>query len=131
MKKLIVLISFVFALSAASYGQTVECPAGFVCISQAAANQAAENSRELAATKNKVAVLEQVLAEKDKSIAELKAANEQNVADLKRALHNTEIQLADKTGQLIKTEAQVVQQSAIIDFMLKNGRTKKFGILVF
>jgi uncharacterized protein involved in exopolysaccharide biosynthesis len=125
----IILLAFAFALSVKAQSA---CPPQFAaCLSQAEANVAASNAREVSALRNQVQVQQQALTDKDKSIAELKAANDANVADLKKALHDTEIQLADKTGQLIKTEAQVVQQSAIIQFMLTNGRTKKYGFLVF
>jgi|GEM_PF-5205716 len=115
-------------LVSASAQAAAECPSGMVCISQAAANKAAENARELEATKAKVAVLEQALADKDKNAEELRSAAARNEADLKDALRRTEVQLAEKTGQLIKAESQIVQQSAIIQFMLQHGR-KKCGVL--
>ena len=102
-----------------------------ITISQDAANRAAELARENPVLKEKIAVLEAALKEKDKSIEELRAANAKNIADLKAALHETENQLALKVGQLTATEAQMVRLTAIIDFMLKNGRTKKIGLIVF
>jgi outer membrane lipopolysaccharide assembly protein LptE/RlpB len=116
-----------------AYGQSVcpEMPTGTLCISQAAGNAAAQNARELAATKDKVAVLEAALADKDKSIAELKAAGERNVVDLTAALHKTEIELATKSGQLIGAEASVTRCTAITDLLLKSVRPKKFGIINF
>ena len=100
-----------------------------VCISQSAANVCAANSRELSAIREKVVVLESALIEKDKSIQELKDANQKNVADLTKALHETETKLATATGQLIGAEAMVVRLTAVIDFMLKNGRQKCNGLI--
>lgn len=104
-------------------------PPGFLCISQAAGNAAAENARELAATKNKVTVLEASLVEKDKSIEEVKATAAKNVADL--TAENTKILLntAEKTGQLIKCEAFAVRDGAIIEFLVKNQRSKQSGLI--
>lgn len=102
-----------------------------VCISQSAANVCAANSRENSALREKIGVLEAALLEKDKSIAELRDAGSKNVADLTKALHETEIKLATATGQLIGVEAEKTRLLAIIDFMLKNGRTKKYGLINF
>lgn len=100
-----------------------------VCISQAAANQCAANARELPAVREKNAVLEAALLEKDKSIAEIREAARKNEADLKEALVKTQSELAVKTGQLIGAEAMVTRLTAIIDFMLKNGRQKCNGVI--
>lgn len=102
-----------------------------VCISQAAANVCAANSRENVALKEKIAVLESALTEKDKSIAELQDANRKNVADLTKALHETEVKLATATGQLIGTEAEKTRLLAIIDILLKNSRKKSIGLIAF
>lgn len=111
----------------------VQMPAGTLCISQAAGNVAAENKRELDATKQKVIVLESALADKDKLIAEIKAVGVKNQADLTAALHKTEVELATKTGQLIGAEAANVRSLAIIDVLLK-GQKKKcmpFSVCLF
>lgn len=125
--KLLITTLFIFSVSIIATAQT-ECPSGFVCISTAAANVAASNARELEAQKEKVKVLEQGLAEKDKSIAELKSLNDKNVESLKEALKRTEIELATRTGQLISRESEVVRQSAIITAMIPMLRKKKIGI---
>jgi IS5 family transposase len=100
-----------------------------VCISQAAANKCAENARLVPALENKNTTLEASLLEKDKSIAELREAGRKNEADLKEALIKTQSELATKTGQLIGAEAMVTRLTAIIDFMLKNGREKCYGLI--
>lgn len=116
-----------FAVSA--YSQT--CPAGFICLTQAEANAAAQNARELAATKEKVTVLESAAAEKDRNYQELKAAKEKNEADLKEALHKTEVALATKTGEVIQLEADRVRWNAVIDVLVKNSRKKSIGLIAF
>lgn len=104
-------------------------PAGTVCISQEAANVAAANARELAATRGKIAVLEEAVKQKDANAEELKDANAKNVADLKDALSKTQIELAAKTGQLIGAEAEKTRMSAMIELLLKYARPKKFGLI--
>lgn len=106
-------------------------PAGFLCISQAAGNVAAETARELTATKAKVTVLESGLVEKDRLAGEVKAITDANEADLRRALHETEVKLATKTGELIGSEANNVRNLAVIDLLLKSVRPKKIGIINF
>jgi hypothetical protein len=78
----------------------------------------------LETTKQKVSVLESALTEKDKSIDELIKTNRQNVADLTDRLHRTENDLAETKGELIRSDAEVVRQTAMIQFMLTNGRKK-------
>lgn len=125
-----VLVCFASAVSAQS--NCPPMPVGTVCISQTAANQAAENARELAATKDKAATLEQALKDKDATIAENKDAAEKNVADLKKALHDTEISLATATGQLIKCEANDVSNRAIIQVLVQNYKARsRIGLIVF
>lgn len=129
--KILLTIVFVLAAAAISFAQEAvyQCPPNLVCISQAAANKAAENARELAAQKEKAAVLENALREKDKSIEELKQTNASNVGDLKEALRKTEIELARLSGQLTARESEVVRQSAIITALLPMVRKKKIGII--
>lgn len=126
----VLFVAMVLAMAVSASAQS-QCPDGFVCISQAAANQAAENARELAATKEKVVTLEGAIVDKDKTITDNKAAAAKNEADLKEALTKTQIDLALKTGQLIGCEANSVRQLAVIDVLLKNVRPKKIGLINF
>jgi len=119
------------AISAQSPCDGVVMPPGTLCISQAAGNAAAENKRELEATKNKVNVLTEALTEKDKIIADVKATASKNEADLKEALTRTQTDLASKSGQLIGCEANQVRQLSVIDVLLKNVRPKKIGLINF
>lgn len=126
----VLFIAIMLAVTISTSAQTL-CPEGLVCISQAAANQAAENARELTATKAKVTILTEALTEKDKIIADNKAVADKNEADLKERLHKTEVELATKTGQLLGAEANSVRQLAVIDVLLKNTRPKKIGLINF
>jgi hypothetical protein len=128
--KILITLLFILTASVITSAQ-VECPAGMVCISQVAANQAALNARELEATREKVKVLESALVDKDKSIAEVQETARKNEADLKDALHKTEVELSLKTGQLIGAENMNVRQTAIIEALVKVVRAKKIGLIVF
>ncbi len=121
------IILIVFTIGA--NGQTVECPQGYICLNQTQANIAAQNAREIQVQKEKVSVLESALKSKDESIAELKKTNDQNVADLREALKRTEIALAEKTGQLIARESEVVRQSKIIEAMIPMLRKKRIALI--
>lgn len=115
---------FVGNVSAQSPCAGVVMPAGTLCISQEAGNAAAENARELAATKEKVVVLEQALVDKDKIIADNKDTAAKNEADLRKQLHKTESDLSLVTGQLIAKEAELNRNILVIDVLLKNTRKK-------
>jgi peptidoglycan hydrolase CwlO-like protein len=128
--KLLITILFILTASVITTAQTV-CPEGLVCISQSAANQAAANVRELEATKEKVTVLESALKSKDDTIREIQETAKKNENDLKEAINRTTAELARTNGQLTGAEAMNVRLTAIIDFMLKNGRTKKYGVINF
>jgi len=121
---LAVYFTFTISANAQSPCAGVVMPAGTLCITQAAGNAAAENKRELDATKEKVTVLTEALTEKDKIIESVKSNASKNEADLKAALTNTQTELAVKTGQLIGAEASNVRNLAIIDLLLKQTRKK-------
>lgn len=106
-------------------------PPGFLCITQAAGNQAASNARELAATKEKVTVLENALVEKDKSIAELKDVNNKNVLDLTAQLNKVTADWAFEKGKNTALEADKVLWTAVIEVLVKNSRQKTNGIKIF
>jgi hypothetical protein len=122
MRKLIFLIAFIFCGACNyAYGQTDPQP---VCISQQAANACATNARTIPALEAKIAILEAALVEKDKSIDELKETNRKNVQDLTKAVHDGDVKLATATGQLIEKDGTIVRITAILDFVMKNGRNK-------
>lgn len=123
-KRLLAVIIFIFVLSVVSQAQCPVMPSGFVCLSQQAANVAAENARELAATKDKVAIVEAGMIEKDKILADTKAEDLKSINDLKAALTKTQTNLGTATGQLIGAEAMNVRLTAIVDVLLKNTRAK-------
>jgi len=135
MRKLILIVLTTFGILSgcnAGYGQAAECPAGFVCISQAAANKAAENARVIPTLEGKIAALEQAVKDKDATIAENKATAARNEADLTKAMHKTEIDLATKTGQLIGCEANEVRNTATINAFLQNMKKPvKVGLINF
>lgn len=99
-----------------------------VCISQTAANQCAANTRELAATKEKVAVLEAALVEKDKTIADLKTLNDKNVQDLTAQLMKVTAEAAHEKGMRVQLEADKVFWTEIIKIAIQNTRKKCAGV---
>lgn len=123
-RKSLFIITFLLCVYGVNTSAQVPCPAAFVCISQEAANRAAENARELPAVKDKVTALEQALKDKDSIIAANKDAAGKNEADLKAALVKTQTDLATATGQIISLHAQTVRDAALIDILLKNTRSK-------
>jgi hypothetical protein len=113
-----------------AYTFNAQCPvmpAGTICLTQQQANQAAENARLIPALEGKITALEDGLKLKDVSIAELKATNAQNVASLTERMHRTEVQLAEKTGNLIGIEAALVRTDARLEQCMKK-RSVKVGL---
>lgn len=124
--KVLTLILVLSIFSGTGFAQTtvVDCPQGYICLTQAEANAARDAVKQRDAANNKITVLEGVVVEKDKTIAEIKDTAQKNQADLTDRLHKTEVELATKTGQLIGAESEKTRLTSIIDFMLKNGRKK-------
>jgi hypothetical protein len=107
-------------------------PVGTLCITQQAGNEAAQNKRELEATKAENAILTQTLNDRDADIKKLQDANTKNVADLTERIHRTEVDDATKTGQLINAEAEIQRLTVMTHFLLTNGRKKcTFSVLCF
>lgn len=129
--KIVYLFILIFLLAVGAIAQQPNvCPVNFaVCLNQEQANKVRDNALELQAQKEKVSALEDALKEKDKSYLELKAVKDANEKDLREAIHRTEIELSLKTGQSIEQQASLVRMTAIIEFLLKNGRVKKNGII--
>jgi hypothetical protein len=131
MKLFIPLLLILAPLYVFSQPKCPVMPTGLLCISQEAGNRAGELARENPALKEKIAVLEQAIIDKQKNYDELKAVKEQNERDLIQANHKTEVQLASATGQIIQLEADKVRWTAVIDILIKNSRQKTNGIKIF
>jgi hypothetical protein len=127
MKPILITLFLLILAPLAAYSQA-KCPpmpSGTICLSQAAANAAASNARELAASRAEIEILKQALTEKDKSITELRLAGNQNVADLTKALTDTQVKLAQKTGELIGSDAERTRLIAMLEMALKNTKKKR------
>jgi hypothetical protein len=133
MKCLLTALLLTLGLCVGVLAQSPTCPTGMVCISQAAANKAAENARELEATKGKVTALEESLKLKDASIADISSTAAKNESDLKAAISRTEVELAKVTGQVIQLEADRVRWTAVIDVLVKGQKKqcKPFSVCIF
>lgn len=127
MKGVICLTIFLLVGYAEANAQCPVMPVGYLCISQAAGNAAAENKRELDATKEKVTVLEAALADKDKLIAEVQATADKSVNDLKDQNSKLLVQFADKSGALGECRADKVMYTQLIEFLAKNQKSKQNG----
>lgn len=112
-KSVFITIFFACVVCIDISAQSVECPSGMVCISEAAARKALETSDALEAEKK------------------LSAAKDQAINDLKNEIDRMRLELAKAIGEKTGSEQMVVRLTAIIDFMLKNGRTKKYGLINF
>ena len=114
--RLILLLFFTLAVGT-GYSQTPatpqDCPAGFVCITPEAARRALVDSDTVKAQSVEI------------------AAKDTAIADLQKELNAMRIELAKAIGEKTGSEQMVVRLTAIIDFMLKNGRTKKYGLINF
>src|SRR5690606_10454861 len=102
-----------------------------VCISQAAANQCAANTRERDALLEQVKALQDVIASRDATIESLKETNRKNVEQLTERLTSTEIKLAETAGELKEAKANINRVLFMNEFLLKNGRNKCGGLTIF
>lgn len=120
-------IVFLFFGIAAS-AQCPVMPSGFLCISQAAGNAAAENARLIPALEGKIAVLEQGLRDKDVTITETREAGRKNVEDLTGRLMTVTAEAAHEKGQRVQLEADKVFWTEIIKLAIQNARKKCAGV---
>lgn len=112
MKKLFFIATFIILSSCNyAYGQVVEQT---VTISKEAAIKCLE-------TGDKVIALTDEIKIKDKA-----------VADLKDEINRLKIELAKSSTRATDLEQQQVADRAVIEFLLKNTKTRnKFGLIVF
>ncbi len=112
MKKLLLLLllPLIFTFSVNAQTTTVNVNEK-VCISRESANQIPIVLAERNALREQVTILKEV-KENDRS----------TVNDLK-------LKLAVETQRSIDKEAELVRMTAIIEFLLKNGRVKKVGLI--
>lgn len=124
-------VIFIAIFVASASAQCPVMPAGTVCLTQSAANVAMANSRENAALKEKIAVLEEGLKQKDVSIQELKDLNSKNVLDLTNQLSKVTAEAALEKGRAEQCNADKVLWSAVIPVLVQNTRQKTNGIKIF
>lgn len=119
-KIILLTLTICFVLAHAANGQDAGgtptapvCPAGKVCITVEQARQALVDADTAKA-----------------QAVEIKALNDA-IDQYKAEIANLRIELAKMTGDKTGAEQMIVRLTAIVDFMLKNGRTKKYGIINF
>ena len=110
MKKLTLIFTLIFLFCLSASAQQTE-PETQICYTRSEAIEIDKRLAERDALKNEVKV-------KDAAIETLKAE-----------IHRLQIDLALKTGESIGDKATVVRLSAEVEFLLKNGRKKCFGII--
>ncbi len=111
MKKLIIIASLILVTGITVSAQ--DCPPDKVCITVEQARQALIDS-------DTVKAQQELIKARDTAIEQYKAE-----------IANLRIELAKMSGDKTGSEQMVVRLTAIIDFMMKNGRTKKYGIINF
>lgn len=124
MKYLFIILLTLTICCVPTRAQCPVMPVGLVCISQATANAAAENKRELDATKAAYEIAKAQLIEKDKIIQDNQAASLVSINALKQTITDTEVKLGTATGQVIQAQGEIVRDQAMIQFLLTNGRKK-------
>jgi hypothetical protein len=100
-------------LAASVAAQDVQCPQDRVCLTVEQARQALKDA-------DTVKIQEKRIADLEKTVVEITDKH-----------HRLEIETAKMLGDKTGAEQMIVRLTAIIDFMLKNGRTKKYGLINF
>lgn len=94
-----------------SYGQT-QCPAGFVCITPAAARAALEAGDKAKALQTEIDTLKA-----------------QTIPQLKDALADMRVQFAEASGENTTLKQRAVSDAAMIELLSKLVRPKKIGLI--
>jgi hypothetical protein len=110
---IILAVTIWLSLTASNVSAQTECPPDKVCLTIEQARQALIDSDTVKA--------QQVEIKAQKDAIEL----------YKAEIANLRIELAKMTGDKTGAEQMIVRLTAIVDFMLKNGRTKKYGLINF
>lgn len=105
-----------------------QCPPAGCLITQEEANVAASNAREVVALRAAVEERTKALAEKDKTIADLKLLNLQNIQDITARLNTVTADLAMEKGQRVQLEADKVFWTEILKVAIQNTRKKCAGV---
>lgn len=100
--------------------QTVQCPAGMVCLTRATAEAYLKLDDE-----NKG------LKQENAAVKAENATLKDSYAKAITALHDSEIDAATAHGQLTEIKSQQIRYDAIMDVLIKNSRLKKVGINIF
>jgi hypothetical protein len=111
-------------LVSSSNAQCPPMPAGTVCLTQAAANVAAANSRENVALRQKIAVVEEEVKAKEQTIRELKDAHAKNTIDLVGQMNKATAEAAFERGRAEQLIADKVFWSKIVEAAINNTRKK-------
>ena len=112
--------------------QAPQCPAGYVCITQEAANVAAANARENVALNEKISAQDDALKLKDQTITENKATAAKNEADLLDRLHKTEVELARNVGMITQCQANLNNNQLVITALVQNTKARnRIGLINF
>ncbi len=122
------LIALLFiAASVAVNAQCPVMPQGLLCISQAAGNAARENALELAATKEKVTVLEQAVSDLKTLNATNLTESQKSINELKEQNTNLLVKVADSSGALGECRGDKVMYIGLIEYLTKNQKSKQNG----
>jgi NaMN:DMB phosphoribosyltransferase len=120
-----ILVMMLGLLVASSNAQCPPMPAGTVCLTQAAANVAAANSRENVALKTlKIPQLEEEVRAKEQTIRELKDAHAKNTIDLIGQMNKATAEAAFERGRAEQLIADKVFWSKIVEAAINNTRKK-------
>lgn len=106
-----IVLSFIFAVAAAA--QKPECPKDYVCLT-------ADEARRYLALEDEAKAREAQIA-----------AQKQAIDDLNKLVNDLKLELVKATAEKTGAEQMNIRLTAIIDFMLKNGRVKKIGLINF
>ncbi len=136
MKRFILVVVFgvlfgfsVNSVSAQVNNCPVPMPVGTVCLSQEAANRAAENARIRPQLEEKNRVLEAALVEERKNTKQAQDVGVKNADDLKDVVKRTEIEFARTGGQLIECQGERTRLIGMTEVLVKNTRPKKIGLI--
>lgn len=127
-RRLLVTIALSVLFATAAAGQCPTMPQGYLCITQAAGNVAAENARELAATKDLVTELRAALKTKDQNTEEIKAAAKENETALLNRLMKVTTDYGTAQGQVIELKAANTEKTMQINVLLNQTR-KRCGVI--
>lgn len=128
----IIILSILFLAGISTNAQCPVMPAGFLCITQEAGNQAKANKDELNALKTeKIPALQEQVKVEQENVKKAQDTDKENQIKAANKLLDMSTKNGELVGENVQLKATLNILVTILDVAIKNSRAKKNGVFNF